>query len=892
MNWDDFTAFVAMLPRPAVAFDGGHRVVAVNTGVLAMLGCEAAALLGRASTGLTGAGSGSAPGGQAASSEVCRYDARERVTLAASDGTRWTLAGPTSRAHVDDEPVVLMLPEAAASTEREEARIEARLREFAICLWQVGVFEHDHVTDGVFICPRMRQIYGLAPGERLTLHTLADCVDPRDQERVRAQVTAAHDPGGDGQFDVRQRICRGDGSVRWVRCRAQTTFGQVDGRRGPLVTRGTVMDVTESELLAQELHQSEHRVQQAIRASRVGLYEIHFDPSQGSQTHWSATMRELLGFSADAEPDYAWFSGRIHPDDAPILEAEVERAHDPAGNGVTEAEYRWCHPDGSLRWLMARGTTEFGEVGGQRFPLSSIGAILDVTERKRADAERRQRTAILDVTPDIVWIAASDGKLDYLNPAGRALLGMGSAEELSTRSAASVYPPAVADRILAEGFAVAAREGLWSAEVDFRRHDGTVVPVSQVIIAHRDQDGTVERFSTIARDRSRERELEEQFRQAHKMEAVGRLAGGVAHDFNNLLSAITGFTELAQAQLERGHPAIADLDQVRLATDRAASLTRQLLAFGRKQIRQVRVMDLNATVRETLPMLQRLVDDSVEISMQSSSSAVNIKADPNQIQQILLNLVVNARDAMPRGGVVTIETQDVTLDSAQAGLKLDVKPGRYAVIAVSDTGSGMDEATRERIFEPFFTTKGAGEGTGLGLSTVFGIVQQSGGSIWVYSEVGRGTTFKVYFPSTDEALCLRLESSRPAAPGSGGVVLLVDDDEQLRDMVARVLRRAGYTVLNAKTPAEALRLAREHRGDIDVLLTDVLMPTMSGSEVAKQVLEARPTTAVLYMSGYTENSIVHQGVLDPGVNFIAKPLTPSQLLEALRELLARRAAAS
>jgi two-component system cell cycle sensor histidine kinase/response regulator CckA len=890
MNWDDLTAVVEMLPGPAVAFDESLRVVAANVSALAMLGCESAALIGR-QCALLGGAPRAAPGSHAESSEARCDDALDRVTLARADGTILTLAGPTRRSHVGDDAVVLMLLEAQSPADLEHGRTEARLREFAVCLWQVGVFEHDHVGDSVFVCPRMVEIYGLAPGQRLTLQTLSDRIHPGDQERVGRQVTAAHDPDGDGQFDVRQRIVRGDGCVRWVRCRAQTTFGEIDGRRAPVLTRGTVMDVTESEELAEELRHSEHRVQQAIRASRVGLYEIQFDPSHGGQTHWSATMRELLGFPADVEPDYGWFSSRIHPDDAAILEAAVVRANDPEGDGLTEAEYRWRHPDGSLRWLMVRGTTYFSEVGGRRVPVNAVGAILDITEQKSADADRRQRTAILDITPDIVWIAASDGKLVYLNRAGRALLGLGPADDLSARNAASVYPPAVAERTLAEGFAVAVREGAWSAEVEFRRHDGTIVPVSQVVIAHREHDGTVERFSTIARDRTRERDLEEQFRQAHKMEAVGRLAGGIAHDFNNLISAITGFTEMACAQLDAGHPALKDLEQVQLAADRAASLTRQLLAFGRKQILQPLVMDLNATLRDMLPMLRRLLDDSIEISMLLPSAAVSIKADPNQIQQILLNLVVNARDAMPRGGVVTIETQIVTLDGAQTAHKLDLKPGRYAVIAVSDTGSGMDEATRARIFEPFFTTKGAGKGTGLGLSTVFGIVQQSGGSIWVYSEPGQGTTFKICFPSTDEPSSFSTESSAAVGTSSEGVVLLVDDDEQLRHMVDRVLSQAGYTVLNAQTPAEALRLAREHPGEIDLLLTDVLMPVMSGREVATQLLELRPSTAVLYMSGYTENSIVHHGVLDPGVNFIAKPLTPSRLLDALREVLARRGAA-
>jgi PAS domain S-box-containing protein len=771
-----------------------------------------------------------------------------------------------------------------ASLGQESA--SADLRESAMSLWQVGVFEHNHLTGAVYACPRMREIYGLGPEQGVTLDGLAHRVHPADRDEVRKQVEAAHSPTGDGQFDVRQRIVREDGTLRWVRCRARTTFAEIDGQHAPVLTRGAVMDVTEPEMLAQELRNSEQRVQQAIKASKVGLYEIKIDRN-GAKTHWSPTMRALLGYPAEPEPDYEWFRSRIHPDDAAILDAAVVRANAPGGDGATEAEYRWHHPDGGTRWLLARGTTNFGEVGGQRVPVSAIGAILDITERKRTEADRRQRTAILEATPDIVWIATTDGALVYLNRAGRDFLGMGPSEELASRNVASAYPPGAAGT-LAEGLATAAAKGSWAAEVEFVRHDGTIVPMSQVIIAHREHDGSVERFSTIARDRSRERLLEEQFRQAHKMEAVGRLAGGVAHDFNNLLSAIIGFTDMAREQLDDGHPADSDLEQVRFAADRAAALTRQLLAFGRKQILQPRVMDVNATLRDMLPMLRRLVDDSIEIGMVLSPAPTNIKADPNQIQQILLNLVVNARDAMPRGGVVTLETSDVMLDSAQAELKIDLKPGRYAVIAVSDTGSGMDEATRARIFEPFFTTKGAGEGTGLGLSTVFGIVQQSGGSIWVYSEVGRGTTFKIYLPSTDESPSAAPETKAPVATPSEAVVLLVDDNEQLRRMAADALSRAGLTVLSAGSPGEALQMAKAYQGDIDLLLTDVLMPAMSGRELAAQLLEQRPSIAVLYMSGYTENSIVHHGVLDAGVNFLAKPLSPSRLLAAVQEVIGQR----
>ncbi len=378
--------------------------------------------------------------------------------------------------------------------------------------------------------------------------------------------------------------------------------------------------------------------------------------------------------------------------------------------------------------------------------------------------------------------------------------------------------------------------------------------------------------------------LEKQLRQAQKMEAVGRLAGGVAHDFNNLLSVILSNASLVLEDLEPMNPLRTDIEEIKKAGDRAADLTKQLLAFSRQQVLEPKVLDLNEVVRGMDKMIRRLVGEDVEVFTTARPDLGRIKADPGHIEQVILNLAVNARDAMPRGGRLTMETGNAELDETYAAEHVGVTPGAYVMLAVSDTGIGMDKATQDRIFEPFFTTKAKGKGTGLGLSTVFGIVQQSGGSIWVYSEPNQGTTFKVFLPLTNEVeqpvTPVRLGSLRGSE-----TVLLVEDDDQVRAVALGILSRNGYRILEGRNANEALQLSARHEGPIELLLTDVVMPHMSGSELADKLVEGRPDTRVLYMSGYTDEAIVHHRVVAPGVTLLQKPLTPEGLLRKVREVL-------
>jgi PAS domain S-box-containing protein len=479
----------------------------------------------------------------------------------------------------------------------------------------------------------------------------------------------------------------------------------------------------------------------------------------------------------------------------------------------------------------------------------------------------------------------SAGKLLDANPALLAMLGYSSPNELAGIHLGALYADAqqwfqLADYLLS----ATPFNGLI---VEWKRKDGTGTAVR--VSGRAVSDGKKGRtFELFAEDVTERRALEQQLRQSQKMEAVGRLAGGVAHDFNNLLMVISGYSEFLLDRLGPDPALRGPAQEIASAAVRATSLTRQLLAFSRKQMLAPKILDLNSVVTENLKMLNRMIGEDIELMMVPAADLGTVRADAGQIEQVIMNLAVNARDAMPAGGKLTIETSNVSLDEDYARFHAPLRPGNYVMLAISDTGAGMDSETQSHIFEPFFTTKGP-KGTGLGLSTVYGIVKQSGGYIWVYSEAGKGTTFKVYLPRVADTVEAPAQVAIPAEstatePGTE-TVLLVEDETNLRYLARQFLEKQGYRVVEAADGAAAMQIAVAHEGMIHLLLTDVIMPGMNGRELAQRISEIRPNVKVLYMSGYTENVIGSNGTLDAGVRLLQKPFTLRDLKSKVREVL-------
>ena len=521
--------------------------------------------------------------------------------------------------------------------------------------------------------------------------------------------------------------------------------------------------------------------------------------------------------------------------------------------------------------------------------LTRLGpAVRGALERERMKRQLREREeyfkSLIEQAMDIIAVLDADGAVRYASPSVLPLLGYGAEELVGQHIFDLVHPDDIgpALRVFAEGVATGQGDRLLGLQV--RHKDGTYRSL-EAIGRYLLDDPVVRGVVINARDVTERRSLERQLLQAQKMEAVGRLAGGIAHDFNNVLTAIFGYADLLTEEFPAGSPARQDLEEIRKAATRASALTRQLLAFSRQQVLAPVVLSVNDLVDDVGKMLRRLVGEDVELRLILARDAGNVRADSGQLQQVIMNLVVNARDAMPTGGKLVIETADAELTEQYAEMHQAVIPGRYVMLAVSDTGVGMDAQTKARIFEPFFTTKEKGKGTGLGLSTVYGIVKQSGGYVWVYSEPGHGTTFKLYLPRVDAPAEPQAPPRETATLTGTETILLAEDDEILRPLTKGLLAKLGYTVLDAESAEQALAVAGARQGPIHLLVADVVMPGASGRELARRLAQSRPETRVLYVSGYTDDAIVHHGMLEPGLKFLQKPFTPAALARKVREVL-------
>ena len=520
----------------------------------------------------------------------------------------------------------------------------------------------------------------------------------------------------------------------------------------------------------------------------------------------------------------------------------------------------------------------------------SVHVLRDITDRKREEGALRRseasyRSLILGATYGI-FRCNVDGEFLAVNPALVAMLGYESEADLLAANLVRdvIRDPEEGVRLLQQYRQRGRVDGI---EAQWSRKDGTPVPVRLSGRAVLDERGALEGCEIIAEDASERWHLEEQLRRAQKMEAVGRLAGGVAHDFNNLLTIVMGYSDLLLERLGATDAMRAYVEEIKKAGERAASLTRQLLAFGRRQVLAPHVLDLNTVVTNVDKMLRRLIGENIELILVSEPELGRVKADPGQIEQVILNLVLNARDAMPQGGHLTLETANVELNEGYARIHTSVLPGRYVMLVVSDSGIGMDAETQAHIFEPFFSTKEKGKGTGLGLATVYGIVKQSGGHIWLYSEPGKGTAFKIYLPTVPQAVSKAVEAApeRHSLSRESETILLVEDEEGVRDLAGRILELKGYKVITAANPTVAAQVFERHEGPIHLLLTDVVMPTMSGPQLAEHLALLRPGLMILYMSGYTDNAILPHSILEEGTQFLQKPFTPEALAHKVRKIL-------
>ncbi|MGH7604601.1 MAG: response regulator [Gemmatimonadaceae bacterium] len=515
--------------------------------------------------------------------------------------------------------------------------------------------------------------------------------------------------------------------------------------------------------------------------------------------------------------------------------------------------------------------------------LATLGRAGERSERRRAEAGRQDSEErlrrIFEHVSDALFIANDEGEIHDANPAACALTGL-SVEELRSRPLIHVLPeiarlkaPAGQRRPLHENGS-SAGNGSPGGLDQSRVLDIDAAAFAPGVLVY------------TVRDLTNQARLEEQLAQSQKMDAVGQLAGGIAHDFNNLLTVIMSYGSLLLTDLEEGDPRREDVTEIANAAARASGLTRQLLAFSRKQILDPRLINVNTIVNGVEKLLRRLIGEDIELATTLEKDLYSINADPGQLEQVMINLAVNSRDAMPDGGRLHITTSNTILSSEHTGRHFSVPPGEYVMLAVSDTGMGMTREVQQRVFEPFFTTKGQGKGTGLGLSTVYGIVKQSGGDVWIYSEPGKGTTFKVYFPRAQEgeAFVAATEDDQPAPRGTE-TILVVEDDSALRALSARVLEASGYTVLLARNGIEALAIASGHKGKIDMVATDVVMPKMNGRPLVEKLLEGRKGMRVLFMSGYTDDEVMRRGVIDGRTAFLQKPFTPGQFAKKVRDVL-------
>ena len=737
-----------------------------------------------------------------------------------------------------------------------------------------------------YVSPAMEGVLGYAPENLLGLDTL-DLFHPDDRPAAEAVRDQFYGPRKVRHAQVKLRMRHARGGYRVV----EITFRDFVDEPTIQGVVANFHDVTERDDALEELRvgeailrDSEARYRRIIETTSEGVWLLD---TERRTLFVNRRMAEIIGRTPEEMIGSPALSFA-----AEGTTEQMNTAYELLRDGLApRVEIPLRRKDGSTCWVSVAGSLLFDDAGNHE---GALAMVTDITASREAVELRARLAAIVESSNDAILSSSLDGTILSWNDGARRLYGY-PPEEAIGRSATMLAMPGHEEEMAAM-FARVARGLPQVVETTRRRKDGSLVEVSVTISPIRETDGSIVGVAAIAHDVTEHRraeraerslrDAEEQLRQAQKLEALGQLAGGIAHDFNNLLSVILGYTSILLEDLGERDPARADVAEIHDAGVRASDLTRQLLAFSRKQVLQPRVIEVDALLARNEKMLRRLLGEDVELVLVESPARKTVRADPGQLEQVILNLAVNARDAMPGGGRLTLEAGLTTLDQREA-MRIGLEPGDYVTIAMTDTGVGIDETVRARIFEPFYTTKEKGKGTGLGLATVFGIVKQSAGHIEMESVVGSGTTFRVFLPSTSELpeVVAATDAADLSAARPGETLLLVEDDERLRTLARNVLRRAGYRVLDAANAGEALLICEQHEGAIDVMVTDVVMPRMSGHQLAIRLRSTRPSMRVLSVSGYTDDTVLHHGVESGQLAFLGKPFTPTALMKKVREVL-------
>ncbi len=635
-------------------------------------------------------------------------------------------------------------------------------------------------------------------------------------------------------------------------------------------------DISHRKAAERALRVSEERLRLALTASQMDVLE--WDLTADS-VFCSPDCYNIFGFKS-FDRKFESFREIVHPEDRDKVELRIRQALEK--RTIYKDEFRVIQPGGEVRWVAGLGQAEYDAEGKL---LRLVGIAQDITERKQADSERERLIMAIEQVNEAVAITDHEGTIQYVNPAFVTMTGYTPQQAIGQNC--HILKSGRQDKAFYHNLWETISSGrTWTGRMVNKRRGGLLYTEESTISPVLDFSGKIVNYVAVKRDITEHLRLSDHLAHAQKMESVGQLAGGVAHDFNNMLGIILGYAEIALEDAGPGTPLHEQLTGIRKAARRSADITRQLLAFARRQTINPKVIDLNETVGSMLTMLQRIVGENIDLAWLPAENLQPVKMDPVQIDQILANLVVNARDAITNGGKVTIATENVVCDAAYCAAQGGLAPGEYVMLSVSDNGCGMNQKTRNRIFEPFFTTKVFGKGTGLGLATVYGIVKQNDGFINIYSEPGLGATFKIYIPRhTAGIVGAMTPSAAEISQDNCETVLLVEDEPELLSMGKMMLEKLGYDVLSADSPCKAMRLVEEHAGRIHLLLTDVVMPEMNGWELAEQLLAKKPGMKCLFMSGYTADVIANQGILKKNVQFIQKPFSMQDLAGKVRKTL-------